>query len=358
MNPQRVRVSAAGLGTILAIGMGVMLAGCEREPTPGEDDSPASAAAPAEADEAVRNLSDRFKLRVRDEDDPASLIPEAERLVERYPEHAAAHRLLGQMRLSAGSMDSAYAHFEKSLELEPGQAELHLLSGTIAKQQDDLKAAERHYSEAVSIEPNNGRARMHLAQLLIDQQRYDEARRELLMALARDASQHEAHAMMADLYAKQNRIEPALTHIRKALDLLAEQGDLTESQRERWVVYVRRRAMLLRRDLKPEAALSVLNDLPDKLRFEPAMSEEIARCWAMMQQPIKAAEHFAEAVERHPTSADAMIGAARWYLRADRPSEARRMVDRLQRLNPRHPQVTVLREQLQADNQKAPAEQG
>ncbi|MFW6060054.1 MAG: tetratricopeptide repeat protein [Phycisphaeraceae bacterium] len=339
-------LTVAAMGCERDAGDGAQTTEAESRETATADDDESEQAA---ADEATRRLSDRFNTLMQDDGDPAPMVPEALRLTERYPDHAAAHRLLGQILLADGQHESAYAAFEKSLQLDPEQMELRLLAGTIATRDlEDLAAAQRHYAQAVSLEPTHGRARLHLAQALIDQQRYDEARHELLVALRHNAEMHEAHALLADLYAQQNKTDPALTHIRRALDLLPGDDELTDAQRQRRVIYIRRRAMLLRRSLKPEAALSVLRDLPTELHYTAGIAEEMARCWAMMQQPIKGAEHFEQAVERHPTRADVTVGAARWYLRAEAPADARRMIDHLQRINPRHPQLAELREQLAA----------
>lgn len=352
----------------LVLGVGLVLAGCDghaEEPTP-ESDAPAtqrSAAAEsdaeradgegpdrgegeAELEQAVDALSERFRDAMEREGRAGALVEEAGQLVQRAPDHWRARMLLGQMHLANESHEQALEHLKRATELEPEDAEVHVLTGTVALELDDVEEAQARYRRAVAIEPSEGRYRMHLAHVYMREGRYDEARNQLLVALRHDSSMHKAHAALADLYGQQNKITPALNHIRRALDLLPPYERLDRDERRQQLTYVRRRAMLLRRDFQPADALSVLRDLPAEQQFDKGVMEDMARCWAMLGEEHEAAAHYEHALDRDPHDDDLAASAAHWYLRAGEADDARRMIDRLRRINPRHGQLAALREQL------------
>lgn len=316
----------------------------DRAPAAGEDVDEADAA--LEAERAVHALSGRFQQLMEQEQRLDPVIGDAEELVQRYPDHWPARMLAGKIMLADERHAAAYAHFTRALELEPEDAELRVLAGTVALELAEPDEALEHYRHAVSLEPREPRYRLHLAHIHTERDRYDEARHQLLVALRHDASNHKAYAAMADLYGKQNEIGPALEAIRRALELLPADGRLNEDERRQKLTYVRRRAMLLRRDLKPADALSVLRDLPERQQFDRGVMEDLASCWAMLDEPESAAAHYAQAVRRDPNDAEAAAEAAHWYLRAEQPAEARDMIERLQRINPRHTRLAELREQV------------
>ena len=355
-------LAVALLFGLLALGL-ALGGGCGRESEPSGaaesgdsadsgDISVGSAEIEAEGgipdvEQRTHALAMRFQEYIDSGGDPNDLVAEGRSLVAGAPEYWSAHVLLGQILLSADRHAEAYEHLSRSLELDPEDAEMYLLAGTVALELDDLDQATEHYRAAVVLEPREARHRMHLAHAYMRQQQYDDARRELLWALRHDASNHKAHAAMADLYGHQNEITPALNHIRQALEMLPPDDRLDREQWDQKVLYVRRRAALLRRDLEPADALSVLRDLPTRRQFEPAVMRDMASCWAMLGEPERAAEHYEQALEYDPAHDLAAAEAANWFLRAERPDDARRMIARLARMNPRHEQLTELRERLE-----------
>ena len=323
--------------------------GCEQErgnnaTQPAENRAPADNA--QSADEATRTLSGRLDQALNEGQDTEPLLEPAQELVAQYPDYAPAHTLCAQVLLIHGRQAEAYEHVQTALELNPKQGELRLLAGTVAMQLDKANAARTHYRRAVELEPSNGRYRLHLAQSYIAAERYDEARLELHKALKHDWSLDKVHAALADVHAQQGRTGEALASIRDALSVLPSDPDLTRKQRERKLSYVRQRSRLLRRDLNPADALSVLRDLPQAKQYTPAVSADMAACWQMLGEPIKAAEHYQAALERSSAGSAAAAGAARWYLKADKPKRAEAMIDELQRLAPRHEALSELRQQV------------
>ena len=278
----------------------------------------------------------------------AAVISGAIELVERYPAFAPARLLLGHCLLSAARFEPAYEQFEESLRLDPRQPEVHLNAGTVAAQLGRLDDARRHYSEAVGLDTGNSRYRVHLAFLSIKQGRHDEARRGLLGALRIDSSLHQAHAGLSDVFAKQNKIGPALDRIGRALELLDDQEQNTR------VIYTRKRAALLRRLNQPDEALAVLTQMVDDMREaalgDPGVSQDLARCWAMMGQPEKAAAHYEWLLYQDPSNDHAAARAAHWNLKAGSPEAARRNLQDLRRINPRSPALPELERELRTAN--------
>ena len=345
-----MRLWLAGLSVMVA--MAASGVGCERDPSPDATQPAATQAGAgydkAAARKAIKALSGQFKQHVQKKRSIEPLLVEAREVIERFPQHAPAHTLLSQMLLMTGQQDAAYERIQKALALDPAQGELRLIAGTILTKRGQIERAEAQYRRAIEIDPRNGRYRLHLAQALMQQQRHDEARQQLLTALQHDSTLHGAHAALSDLYMRQDKLERAQTHIRRALDLLPPQEELNKKQKRRKLVYVQRRAALLRRVGNAEAALSVLMDLPAKDVFKPGVRDDLAECWAMLGEPAKAARHYELAVRRDPTDADAAAAAANWHLEARQYKQARRMVEQLQRINPRHAKLAELREQVRA----------
>ena len=262
---------------------------------------------------------------------------EAERFVERYPGYAAGYTLLGQVLLGELRHGEAYEQIKLSLELDPAQAEVHLLAGTLCMQLQRSSDAERHYRQAVGLDPANVQLRLHLAQSYIEQQRFDEARRDLVRLLMADSSLHSAAAMLADMAMMQNKLTLAMNYIARAIE------NTPIAQRERQVIYIRRKARILRRQNKPDEALQTLEEQLGGLeRRDPEVLEEMAHCWSAQGQYQPAAMLFEAALERSPTDWRLAAGAARWWIKADQTAKAELNLARIRQIDPRQPVVAEL----------------
>ncbi len=341
----RTTVSVLLVVAVVGLVAGLLWVGRGETDTPTETSSTGEGAGAAVFDEEraaaeLERLQARISTVIEAKADPGDLLADARRYVERYPKLAAGRTALAQLLMFAGRWDEALEQFERSLELDPKQPEVRLFAGTLSRQAGRLEDAQRHYSQAVGLEPSNGRYRLHLARVYVDQQRYDEARQTLLEALRLEAGLHEAYAALAELYARQGKFEMAMGQIDRALERAP-----TDASRHR-EMYLRQKATLLRRMNEPAEALAVLRALPSQTLLEPGVSRELAACWAMLGEPQRAAWHYEQSLIVDPTRADAAAEAARWYLEAGMPDEARRNLDQLRKLEPRHGALSELQERL------------
>lgn len=264
----------------------------------------------------VQELQERY-MAVREHGRLDAIITAAQELTQRYPDLAEAHMLCGQAMIEAGRHDDAMVHLNRSLELNAGQAEAHCLAGTVAQGRHDLEAAARHFTSAVALEPRNARYRVFLANLRLRRGQFDDARRELLEAIRLDTANHEAYAALADVYTQQNKIEPALTQIQKAIDNTPAQ------QREKQLVYICKKAVLLRRDNRPDEAIRMLRSLAPRERLDDKVLEQLALSWALKNEPMRAAELYEQAFKVLPLDWHLAAGAARWRLKAGDVETAR-----------------------------------
>lgn len=298
-----------------------------------------------QAQQELDALQSRFSDALDQQQDLRPIVDEARRYVERYPKVAAGHVMLGQINLLRGDSEAASQQFELALDIDPKQPEVRLSAGTAALNAGDLDRAEKHFSQAVGLDTSNPRHRMHLAAVYLHKNQFDKAELTLLEALKLDSSYHQAHALLADVYAKQNRPDMAIGQLDRAIALA---GD----DRHRGG-YLRRKAQLQLRANRPAEALRTLNELPKKMLIDPEVSQQLAACWMMMGQPGRAADHYEHLAAINPTDADLLAEAARWMIKADRPDDARRMLERLRLVSPRHEAIAQLESQLDAAPQAA-----
>jgi len=288
----------------------------------------------------VRQLQQQLLNVVNREHEPKKLLPQAEELVQKYPEFVPARKLFGQLLLHAEQEQAGYEQMTKALERDDSRPKLQNLAGTLALRLGKYDRALGHYSEAVGLAPNQPKYRAGLAKALIETQELERAREELLKALNQDSSYHLPHAMLAQLYRRQNKLGLAREHIRKALDRLPEEK---EDQRS---VYVRRRAELLRRDNRWDEAISVLQDLPPKQRLEKHVLEELARNWALRGEPERAASLYARALNLKPNDEQIAAAAVEWAIEAGWLDQARAHLKELRRINSASPKINSLRERI------------
>ncbi len=301
------------------------------KPTPGETDS---------LDAELAELGDRFAQVMDNNRDAQPLIDRIDRFLADHPDVADAHTLRGQVTIYARRPKEALASLERSLELEPRQAEVRVLAGSAAMGLEHYEQAIKHYETALSIDPGKAINAVYLANA---QQRIGEddlAVTTLLTALRRDSRLHSAYALLSDIYAKQNKVALALDQIGRALE--NAQAENTAAR----TAYTLKRAALLRRDNRPAEAIAALEALPPQARVTPDVLRDTATGWAMLGKPAMAAELYERVLAVDPSNDLAAAEAARWWLKADNPDAARRNLQALRRINPRHEAVNELDVQL------------
>lgn len=298
-----------------------------------------NAAAPADAQTVsaeLAELGDRFAQTMDNQRDAGQLIDRIDRFLADHPDAADAYTLRGQALIYAGRPEEALKSFERSLELAPRQAGVRVLAGTTAMGLERYQEALKHYETALSIEPGNGINAIYLANVQQKIGQDDEAVATLLTALRRDSGLHGAYALLSDIYTKQNKLAMAMDQIGRAIETAPE---VNVSARTAYTV---KRAALLRRDNRPAEAIAALEALPPEARLRPEVLRDTATGWAMLGKPAMAAELYERVLAVDPSSDTAAAGAARWWVKAGNPDAAKRNLQALRRINPRHEAVNEL----------------
>lgn len=308
----------------------------------GPDPARAATGGTATLDAELADLGDMFALAMDNQREAQPLIDRIDRFLADHPDIADAHTLRGQALIYAGRPEEALASLERSLELKPRQAEVRVLAGATAMNLQRYEEAARHYEAAVSIEPGKGVNAVYLANVQQRVGRDDEAVTTLLTALRRDTTLHSAYALLSDIYAKQNKVAMAMDQIDRALETAPEKNTHART------AYTVKRAALLRRDNRPAEAIAALEALPPDARLRPEVLRDTATGWAMLGKPAMAAERYERVLTVDPGNDLAAAEAARWWIKADNPDAARRNLQALRRINPRHEAVNELEAELNA----------
>jgi len=293
-----------------------------------------------QATEQVQTLGQKLSLAIQNQRDTRPMLAPAAKLVEQYPDFPPAYTLHGQVLMTVGRLDEAARQMRTALKIGGEDAQTRALLGGVYLKLDDYDAARSNYQAAISLENENPEHRVKLANLEYEAGNLESAKRAALDALALDSSRHQAYALLSQVYEKQGEPSLAAQQMEKALEVLGGEQEQTR------VTYVRRRAAMLRRMNRPEDALAALRELPPTLMFTMDLAEDFARTYGMMGQPMLVAMHYEELSRIEPVNPEPLAGAARWYLKAGDQDSARAMVQRLRKLNPRHPDLPGLVQQL------------
>jgi tetratricopeptide (TPR) repeat protein len=292
------------------------------------------------ATEAVQTLGQKLSLAIQNERDTRPLLDPAAKLVEQYPEFAPAYTLHGQVLMTLGRLDAAAKQMRTALEIGGEDPQTRALLGGVYLKLEDDDAARSNYQAAISLEKENPEHRVKLANLEYEAGNLEAAKRAALDALALDSSRHQAYALLSQVYEKQGEPSLAAQQMEKALEVLGGEEEATR------VAYVRRRAAMLRRINRPEDALAALRELPPEMLFNMDIAPDFERTYGMMGQPLLVAAYYEEISRIEPVNPEPVASAAAWYLKAGDEDSARAMVQRLRKLNPRHPQLPALVEKL------------
>ena len=264
-------------------------------------------------------------------------------LLEAYPGTAAGQRLLGQVRTRMDDVPGALAAYERALELGPADAQLHNLAGTAAMILNDREKAERHHLRAVELAPDAARLRLPLADVYLKTGRWEDAIAELRRALELDTTLHEAAAALSDAYAGRGAAGDDLEAL-EWMERAVAKLPIAEATRETRLVYARKLAALYAERGEAQEAVAILTSLSPAMLYSPGVSQDLARYYGALGQPLLAAVHYEVVLQEHPGDADAAAAAAQYYLEGGDVPAARTLTRRLAELDPSHGALPTLRE--------------
>jgi len=289
----------------------------------------------------LEELGDLFGQVYENQRDAQPVIDRIDKLLTQHPDSADTHTLRGQVLLYAGRSDEALIALQASLKLKPRQAGVHRMAGNLAMKLHQYDAAKHHYEQAMTIEPGNGESAVFLANVQLKLNEDDQAAATLLTALRRNSDLHSAYALLSDVYAKKNKLQLALDQAQRAIETApADNPNLRTT-------YTLKRAALLRRNNQPAESLALLEALPAEARLNDHVMRDTATCWAMLGKPEMAAELYERVLKVDPSSDLAAAEAARWRIKAGDLDAARKHVQTLRRINPRHEALNDLDKALE-----------
>ncbi len=328
--PERSFLTLASVSTLgvvlLLIGVIVvrgMLAGGGPKSASGASPNPLS----AEAVEAVLD-SARVYLKKGEPGKAQAILREA---IEQDQYVQDLRTLYAEVLLGEGLVDEAYSQYLHAIAIGPVHAELHFAAGVVANKTGSHIKAEEHFWQAQSLAPSNPKHPIYLAQVQRNTGKVDEAKKSLIIAGKLDPNVAVVWGTLAGIALDENKLSVAAGHIRRAREL--EPSSLTWRLLE---------AKIIRRGNDPEAALTLLNALPERERLSnKALLEEIALCYGMLSKPEAPARLYGAAVEANPNDLDLLMHAAEWNKRAGQRDVALTYARRAHRLGHQEAQAFV-----------------
>lgn len=303
-------------------------------------------------------IADRFQVAISEYQSTSSFLDPARRLAEKYPLFDQAHALFGHVLHMEGQQDQAMAQLQIALRLTPDQPEMEALTGSIASALGEHDLAISHFRQAIKLASDNIKFYLLLAQANLDKGDVDQAKRVLLQeTLPRDSSAHRAYYLLSRVYTDENKSQLAMDMIIKAIDRTPQ-----VSKREDYLIYVREKSRLLRRQNEFEQAYLTLREhLTYKHeRAAPEVVGEMATCLMMLGRPGEAAGLYEQAINEHLTHKDVLetllAQAAQYRIRARDFDIAAKHIGALRAGNPRHPMLETLTTQLEEAKQPRTSE--
>ena len=104
----------------------------------------------------------------------------ATKMIEDYPDRAAAHNLLGTLYLASDLPDQAYAHVRHALDIEAKNIYALANLARIEQRRGNGESAKQALKQMIEVDPDNGWARLNLARLELAS-----GRREVALDLVR-----------------------------------------------------------------------------------------------------------------------------------------------------------------------------
>ena len=139
--------------------------------------------------------------------------------LDRAPEDALLHRLLGNVNQAEQSWDDALYHYKRSLELDPRYPGLEIKIGNVLRAMGDLEQAEATYRRASEVPGFGAWPHFELARLYDEMGQPDLALAEYEQAIALDPQQGWYYAHLGKHYAQLGEWERAKDSFQQAVAL-------------------------------------------------------------------------------------------------------------------------------------------
>ena len=135
------------------------------------------------------------------------------------PESEKTHNNLGLAFYNQGRTKESIEHYLHALQIKPDYEEAHINLGSVLNNQGRTEEAKEHYLQALRINPESEKTHLNLGNILYNQGRTEEAKEHYLQALKKNPESEEAHNNLAILLVHIGNIERAIAYFRKALQI-------------------------------------------------------------------------------------------------------------------------------------------
>jgi tetratricopeptide (TPR) repeat protein len=315
------RIVVSALAVLCLVMIGALIVTLKPEATPQQAEAAPGSPSAQGAGESQLTPEQKAELRLTLEQASQELnqgqYALAQRRLEdaatRFPRRQQVQTLLHEAHVGQQQWQPAYAAIQEAINIGPASAPMHDAAGVVANKAGFVEEAVQHYALAMSIDAANPKYPLYRAQLLLKLGEDDQARRFLMQTVNLDEAQDFAWGTLAQLALRENEPDLALQYITRAREI--------EPTRSHWII---EECKALRRKNEAERAAMLITGLPQDVRDQPGILEDLATSYAMLGQPGDAATAWQERSDRLPNDWYAAWQAAVWFERAGDYEEALR----------------------------------
>ena len=273
-----------------------------------------------------------YLIRTTEIDKAALLL---EKLLEKYPDEPSGHLLMAQVCMYREQSEAALDHFEKSLALDPAQDQVHHLVGTMLARNGDEAGAERHYRDAMRLNPMEPDYPLYLGRLLLAQNELDEAQIVLLTAARLDSNKPEVYSVLAGVSEQRGKLDMAIGQITRAIELAGEED-------RKYLAYVLQKAVYLRRDAEPRAAIELVDGLAAKYQMHPEVVRHRAAGYQMLGEHETAGRAWAALFALDQSNVTAAVETGLCFAKAGDAEQAKQWLSIAEHVNREEPLIGAL----------------
>lgn len=219
-------------------------------------------------------------------------IAALEQLVAECGDHAAAHFDLGNLYYTAGSMDSALAHYEQTVAVMPDNpVYLKNLADLLYSERKDVDRALSLYDQILSLRPEDVQTLMMTGHLCVSLERFDEA---------------------LGYYQRILEIEPWNDEAQQFADRIAAQGAVADADTDPDVVYQRCQELVNRGQVAQ--ALAGLESLTVAYPDFALAYNDLGVLYYQQGDTLRCLQSYEKAVSMDPDNANFRKNLADFYL--------------------------------------------
>jgi tetratricopeptide (TPR) repeat protein len=237
--------------------------------------------------------------------------------------------------------DEAEEHFSAALELNETDDRAHWGLAEALWQRQQREEAIEHMEQAVRLSGGDPQLLVRMGRMYLEVGRVEDATIKSRQALRGGRELAAAWALRGDVLARLQRDEGALAAYHRALGIEADYPEVQVAIAE-----------LYHRQGRYDRLLATLDRLQDNVEASACpIRAQYLRGLAMhrLGRPREAAECFERVAQQRPGDSDVLIRLGEAYLAAGNRPAARRIADRVMRLDERDPHARALLAQLDAD---------